>query len=100
MKFKPPPKRKKLDSAPSSSPSYYTHGVVPAEKREVNLTHVRKSMAVEIQPSNVDLKIQQAKCFAVAQAQQDCCTGNFKIFDSPFGNYLVPVIPTRAELGG
>ncbi|EYU30700.1 hypothetical protein MIMGU_mgv1a016938mg [Erythranthe guttata] len=95
MKFKPPPKRKKLDSAPSSSPSYYTHGVVPAEKREVNLTH-----AVEIQPSNVDLKIQQAKCFAVAQAQQDCCTGNFKIFDSPFGNYLVPVIPTRAELGG
>ncbi|KAL8060988.1 hypothetical protein ABFX02_02G059750 [Erythranthe guttata] len=78
MKFKPPPKQKKLDSAPSPSPSYYTHDVVPAKKREVDLTHVKKSMVVEIQPSNVELKIQQAKCFAAAQAQQDCCTGNFK----------------------
>jgi hypothetical protein len=43
---------------------------------------------------------QQAKNIAVTQAQQDGCTGNFKIFDSPFGNFLVPVIPTPAELAG
>lgn len=50
--------------------------------------------------ANVNLRIQQARNFAVSQAQQDNCTANFRVFDSPFGNYLVPVIPTRAELGG
>lgn len=54
----------------------------------------------ETQNANVSLRIQQARNYAVAQAQQDGCTGNFRVFDSPFGNYLVPVIPTRAELGG
>ncbi|KAG6411281.1 hypothetical protein SASPL_129359 [Salvia splendens] len=44
--------------------------------------------------------IQQARDYAVAQAKQDGCTGNFRVFDSPFGNFLVPVIPTRAQLGG
>lgn len=42
--------------------------------------------------------IQQARDYAVAQAQQDGVLGNFKIFDSPFGNFLVPVIPTAKEL--
>lgn len=42
--------------------------------------------------------IQQGRDFAVAQAQQDGVLGNFKIFDSPFGNFLVPVIPTSKEL--
>lgn len=53
-----------------------------------------------VQTRGVHPRIQQAKNYAVAQAQQEGCTGNFKIFDSPFGNFLVPVIPTRAELGG
>lgn len=48
----------------------------------------------------IDLRIQQAKNHAIAQAQQDGSKANFKIFDSPFGNFLVPVVPTRAELGG
>lgn len=52
------------------------------------------------QSSSITLKIQQAKNFAVAQAQQEGCTGNYRVFDSPFGNFLVPVIPTRAELDG
>ncbi|KAL9440742.1 hypothetical protein AB3S75_019417 [Citrus x aurantiifolia] len=52
------------------------------------------------QTSETNVRIQQAKNFAVAQAQQEGCTGNFKIFDSPFGNFLVPVIPTRKELAG
>ncbi|KAK7245467.1 hypothetical protein RIF29_40313 [Crotalaria pallida] len=33
-----------------------------------------------------------------AEAQKDGCTGNYRLFDSPFGNFLVPVVPTRAEL--
>ncbi|KAL8102484.1 hypothetical protein AgCh_027108 [Apium graveolens] len=51
-----------------------------------------------VQNRGIDPKIQQARDCAVAQAQQDSCMGNFKIFDSPFGNFLVPVIPTREEL--
>ncbi|KAI3447045.1 hypothetical protein Pfo_003710 [Paulownia fortunei] len=100
MKFKPPPKRKKVDPAICSSSSHCTPGVSPSEKRDMDMTPMRKSMVQETQTSNVNLRIQQARNYAVAQAQQDGCTGNFRIFDSPFGNYLVPVIPTRAELGG
>lgn len=59
----------------------------------------KTAMAQATQPGSVDPKIQQARNFAVAQAQQDGCKGNYKVFDSPFGNYLIPVIPTRAELG-
>ncbi|RWV88999.1 hypothetical protein GW17_00048874, partial [Ensete ventricosum] len=51
-------------------------------------------------PARVQLQIQQAKKFAVTQAQQEGCLGNYRSFDSPFGNYLVPVIPTRADLFG
>ena len=49
---------------------------------------------------SVDPRIQQAKNNAVAQAQQDGTKGNFRIFDSPFGNFMVHVVPTRDELGG
>ncbi|GMN50643.1 hypothetical protein TIFTF001_019801 [Ficus carica] len=51
------------------------------------------------QIGSTNFRIQQAKHFAIAQAQQDGCTGNFRIFDSPFGNYFVPVVPTRKDLG-
>lgn len=50
------------------------------------------------QIGSTNFRIQQAKHFAIAQAQQDGCTGNFRIFDSPFGNYFVPVVPTRKDL--
>lgn len=48
----------------------------------------------------LDSKVQQAKKFAVTQAQQEGCLGNYRSFDSPFGNFLVPVIPTHADLIG
>lgn len=47
---------------------------------------------------SVDLKIKEAKKFAVSQAQQEACLGNYRSFDSLFGNFLVPVIPTREDL--
>lgn len=50
--------------------------------------------------SGISIRIQQAKDSAVAQAQQDGCTANFKKFDSQYGNFLVPVVPSRAELTG
>lgn len=43
-------------------------------------------------------RVSEKKYLATTQAQEDGCTGNYKIFDSPFGNFLLPVIPTRAEL--
>ncbi|TYI76481.1 hypothetical protein E1A91_D06G079400v1 [Gossypium mustelinum] len=52
-----------------------------------------------VQTSDINsFRIQQDKNFAVAQAQQDGCTGNFMKFDSWYGNFLVPVVPSRAEL--
>ncbi|KAL1555005.1 hypothetical protein AAHA92_15494 [Salvia divinorum] len=96
MKFKPPSKRIKTDSSISSSSS-----LPSTQSRDAELNTMRKSMVHEAQnANNVSLRIQQARDHAVAQAQQDGCTGNFRVFNSPFGNYLVPVIPTRAELGG
>ena len=53
-----------------------------------------------LQSSGISLRNQQAKNFAVAEAKQDGCTGNFKKFDSQYGNFLVPVVPSRAELTG
>ncbi|RVW38353.1 hypothetical protein CK203_071210 [Vitis vinifera] len=51
-------------------------------------------------PGGIHFRIEQARRHAVAQAQQEGCTANFKIFDSRFGNFLLPVIPTHAELNG
>lgn len=62
-----------------------------------------KNLCVQVQVIHVgrtDLNVQQAKNLAVAQAQQEGCTGNFRSFDSQFGNFLVPVIPTEADLIG
>lgn len=47
-------------------------------------------------PARVDLnKVREAKRFAVLEAQHEGCLGSYKSFDSLFGNYLVPVIPTN-----
>ncbi|CAD6236818.1 unnamed protein product [Miscanthus lutarioriparius] len=47
-------------------------------------------------PARVDLnKLREAKRFAVLQAQHEGCLGSYESFDSLFGNYLVPVIPTN-----
>lgn len=34
---------------------------------------------------------------AVAEAKRDHWLGSFKSFESPFGNFIVPVVPTRAD---
>ncbi|PNX86466.1 hypothetical protein L195_g042544, partial [Trifolium pratense] len=50
------------------------------------------------QTSGINFAGPQNKYSAITQAQQDGCTGNYRIFDSPYGNFLVPVVPTHAEL--
>ncbi|KAK2985440.1 hypothetical protein RJ640_006736 [Escallonia rubra] len=47
------------------------------------LVHVIKS-------SGVRPAVQHDRDFTVAQAHRDGCKENFKIFDSPFGNFLLP----------
>ncbi|KAM6583295.1 hypothetical protein CsatB_010297 [Cannabis sativa] len=81
----PEPKRRKLQPPP------FRRIVAGSEER------LDKSVPVA-QIGNANLRIQQAKNFAISQAQQDGSTGNFKVFDSPFGNYFVPVVPTRKDL--
>lgn len=51
-----------------------------------------------VQNGSINFRIQQAKNAAIAQAQQDGCTGSYRIFDSPFGNIFVPFIPSRRDL--
>ncbi|KAJ9183899.1 hypothetical protein P3X46_007698 [Hevea brasiliensis] len=87
-KMAPEPKRRKIEPPPLRRTVSS-----PAAKKTRDATSVPAP-----QTHRIDYRIQQAKNFAVAQAQQEGCTGNFRIFDSPFGNFLVPVIPTREEL--
>ncbi|CDP03249.1 unnamed protein product [Coffea canephora] len=95
MKLQPELKKRKADAAPSPRTSS-----AQKDDNESAKTLIDKLTGPIAQTSKNNLKIQQAKNFAVAQAQQEHCTGNYRIFDSPFGNFLVPVIPTRAELSG
>ncbi|XP_020098272.1 uncharacterized protein LOC109717037 [Ananas comosus] len=85
------PKKRKIE------PNRNNSSQTPVDKIVTSPHHssVPESPAVQ-----VDSRVQQAKKFAVAQAQLEGCLGNYRSFDSPFGNYLVPVIPTRADLFG
>jgi hypothetical protein len=47
-------------------------------------------------PVRVDLnKVRETKRLVILQAQHEGCLGSYKSFDSVFGNYLVPVIPSN-----
>ncbi|KAK2645536.1 hypothetical protein Ddye_020731 [Dipteronia dyeriana] len=85
-------KRRKITHAPPRSTVPSTTG---DKARDVALT---TSLTVSVPPPPEIIQIQAEKNFAVEQAQKEGCTGNFRSFDSPFKNYLVPVIPTRKEL--
>lgn len=83
MKFKPPPNRKRVEPPPSSSLSE-------------NIDRDRDGrMRIPMGQTN---NVKKAQNYAMVEAHQDGCTGNFRTFESVFGNYLVPVIPSRAEL--
>ncbi|MBA0810366.1 hypothetical protein Gohar_002369, partial [Gossypium harknessii] len=70
----------------------------PASKTLKDAKPTSTSRIPGVQTSDINsFRIQQDKNFAVAQAQQDGCTGNFMKFDSWYGNFLVPVVPSRAE---
>ncbi|KAL4572271.1 hypothetical protein LXL04_019041 [Taraxacum kok-saghyz] len=88
--FRPPPRRSTL------SPARKKDIAVSNFNTKTNSTHFNVAQTGVV----IDQKIQQAKSHAIAQAQQDGSKANFRIFDSPFGNFLVPVVPTRAELSG
>lgn len=88
-------KRKKIDGEapppPPPHPPARRAFIQPPKRRATDTTAV-----VIAQTSSVI----QERDAAVAQARQDKTTGNFRIFDSPFRNFLVPVIPTLADLAG
>ncbi|KAH0970565.1 hypothetical protein GBA52_022721 [Prunus armeniaca] len=91
-----PPRRRKAAEPLSGSG---VNVAAPVEKKSrVGATSVTTVQEAQTISSGINLRVQQAKNAAVAQAQQDGATGNFRIFDSPFGNYLVPVVPTSKEL--
>ncbi|KAI4380010.1 hypothetical protein MLD38_006244 [Melastoma candidum] len=86
----------KADSYPDAKRLKSSSRPKPPPRRSVS-SHQSLPLAP---PELLKRRIDEAKRFAVAQARQDGCTGNYRIFDSQFGNFLLPVIPNRAELGG
>ncbi|XP_074569033.1 uncharacterized protein LOC141825552 [Curcuma longa] len=87
------PKRRKLEGGKGNVPSVAVNDSTSASS--ISSTEPTTSLQLEVK-----IQIQQAKKFAVSQVQQERCLGNYRSFDSPFGNYIVPVIPTRADLFG
>jgi hypothetical protein len=47
------------------------------------------------QKNSEEMRLQQAKRAALGRAQSLGAPGHFKSFDSPFGNFMVPVIPLQ-----
>ncbi|KAK6941448.1 hypothetical protein RJ641_026825 [Dillenia turbinata] len=98
----PQSKRRRINP-PSSRPSTAIPSdpvIASPASTDPNAKSVNSSTVVTAQTSGVPLAVQQAKKHAILQAQQDGCMGSFRSFDSPYGNFLVPVIPTCAELSG
>ncbi|ONK69793.1 uncharacterized protein A4U43_C05F26790 [Asparagus officinalis] len=92
-KTKPAPKRRKIEAKDRRT--------LPSQAATDKGKTTLHNTSVPTEQARVkDLKIQQAKMYAVTQAQHEGWLGNFRGFDSPFGNYLVPVIPTHADLFG
>ncbi|KAK4774153.1 hypothetical protein SAY87_029172 [Trapa incisa] len=70
-------------------------GNVPGRPTTMTEAVVR---ANNIHPDEILLRIPQSKESAVMQAQYDGSKGNYKIFKSAFGNFMVPAVPNRADL--
>uniref|UniRef100_A0A0E0DZ41 Uncharacterized protein n=1 Tax=Oryza meridionalis TaxID=40149 RepID=A0A0E0DZ41_9ORYZ len=85
----PPPKRRKIEPSRRDRPSQ-----VALDRDKVASSS--SSLVSGTPPLRVDLnKVREAKRYAVFQAQHEGCLGSYKSFDSSFGNYLVPVIPSN-----
>ncbi|WVZ68871.1 hypothetical protein U9M48_017752 [Paspalum notatum var. saurae] len=86
----PPPKRRKIEPPRRARPSQAT--LLDKDK----LAASSNSSVSGMLPARVDLnKVREAKRFVVLQAQHEGCLGSYKSFDSLFGNYLVPIIPSK-----
>ncbi|KAL6614541.1 hypothetical protein ACP70R_036811 [Stipagrostis hirtigluma subsp. patula] len=92
----PPPKRRKIEPSRSFDEriSFRDRPSQVAVDKEKLAASSNSSVPAAL-PARVDLnKVREAKRFAVLQAQHEGCLGSYKSFDSLFGNYLVPVIPS------
>ncbi|KAE8735371.1 Hexokinase 1 isoform 1 [Hibiscus syriacus] len=92
----PDPKKRKIHRPP---PRRTAPSPASTASRDANSTSSLRVPGVQT-TDIASFRVQQDKNFAVAQAQQDGSTGNYKKFDSWYGNFLVPVVPSRTELNG
>ncbi|PAN28587.1 hypothetical protein PAHAL_5G163900 [Panicum hallii] len=85
----PPPKRRKIEPPRRTRPSQVTLD------KDKSATSSNSSVSGVV-AVRVDLnKVREAKRLVILQAQHEGCLGSYKSFDSVFGNYLVPVIPSN-----
>ncbi|CAN1167410.1 hypothetical protein LINPERPRIM_LOCUS18641 [Linum perenne] len=98
----PQPKRRKIKQPPkkessSGSKNLKDEAAIRIGFKNPATAEIGLSSGNNVRADSM-IRIQQSKNFAVSEAQKDGCTGNYKIFDSPFGNFLLPVVPTREDL--
>nr|CAB3474213.1 unnamed protein product [Digitaria exilis] len=85
----PPPKRRKIEPPRRTRPSQVT------QDKDKSAASSNSSVS-GVLPPRIDLnKVRETKRFVVLQAQHEGCLGSYKSFDSLFGNYLIPVIPSN-----
>ncbi|XP_039813538.1 uncharacterized protein LOC120676349 [Panicum virgatum] len=85
----PPPKRRKIEPPRRTRPSQVTLD------KDKSASSSNPSVS-GVLPVRVDLnKVRETKRLVILQAQHEGCLGSYKSFDSVFGNYLVPVIPSN-----
>ncbi|KAK7314396.1 hypothetical protein VNO77_32918 [Canavalia gladiata] len=80
-----PIKRRKINEPPSQR----IHVSSSIAKNDIAATFSSGSQVLTSQIGGTNVTIQQAKYFAMAQAKEDGCTGNYRVFDSPFA----PTVP-------
>ncbi|XP_031385915.1 uncharacterized protein LOC116199617 isoform X2 [Punica granatum] len=89
------PKRRKLES-----PSNRGVPLISQANKEAAGKASDGSSVWQPPSGEAHMRIQQAKNFAVIQAQQDGSKGNYRIFDSPFGSLHIIELMNNHSLDG
>ncbi|CAN6456784.1 unnamed protein product [Victoria cruziana] len=101
MEHRRPPKRARPSSVgprvtESNDLSRIASVTTNAEKMH-NKVHNNDSAGPLSQQAKVS-HARLAKLAAIEEARKEGCAGSFKSFDSEFGNFLIPVIPSLDNL--
>ncbi|KAJ7533633.1 hypothetical protein O6H91_13G057800 [Diphasiastrum complanatum] len=84
-------------ASPRGKSGWSAHGATPVviDARPLGRRPERRHDSTASNKHNEEARMQQAKRAALVRLQTVGATGNYRAFDSHFGNYLLPVIPVH-----